>query len=112
MRDRAILSKLMTLRVSKQCTTGNFQTKFYSPQKWWPFRIFEFLPKIEKHKFASISLTMQDRVISSKFSIHRASQQSTLANFVQVLKQNSCFSLGGQLRMPMHPISSFQDGMF
>ena len=29
---------------------------------------FEFLPKIEKRKFASISLTMQDRAISSKFS--------------------------------------------
>ena len=30
--------------------------------------IFEFLPKIEKKKLASISLTVQDRVISSKFS--------------------------------------------
>ena len=50
---------------------------------------------MQKHKFASISLTVQDRAISSKFSIHRVSQQSTLANFVQVLEQNSCFPLGG-----------------
>ena len=28
-------------------------------------------------------------------SIHRVFQQSTLANFVQVLEQNSCFPLGG-----------------
>ena len=30
--------------------------------------MFEFLPKIEKQKFASIFLTVQDRVTSSKFS--------------------------------------------
>ena len=29
---------------------------------------FEFLPKIEKQKFPCISLTVQDRAISSKFS--------------------------------------------
>ena len=32
------------------------------------FWIFKFLPKIEKQEFASIFLTVQDRVISSKFS--------------------------------------------
>ena len=48
---------------------------------------------MEKHKFASISLTVRDRMISSKFSIHRVSQQSTLANFVQVLEQNFRASL-------------------
>ena len=42
---------------------------------------FEFLPKIEKHKFASISLTVRDRAISSKFSTHRVSKQCTLGNF-------------------------------
>ena len=42
---------------------------------------FQFLPKIQKHKFASISLTMRDRTISSKFSTHRVSKQSTVANF-------------------------------
>ena len=30
--------------------------------------ILNFLPKMQKHKFASISLTMRDRAISSKFS--------------------------------------------
>ena len=48
-----------------------------------------------KHKFASISLTVRDRAIFVEFSIHRVFQQSTLANFVQVLEQNSCFPLGG-----------------
>ena len=50
---------------------------------------------MQKHKFASISLTVRDRAISLKFSIHRVSQQSTLANLVQVLGQNLCFPLGG-----------------
>ena len=34
---------------------------------------FEFLPKMQKHKFASISLTVRDRAISTKFLIHRVS---------------------------------------
>ena len=34
-----------------------------------------------KHKFASISLTVRDIAISSKFSIHRVSQQCTPGNF-------------------------------
>ena len=42
---------------------------------------FEFSPKMAKHKFASISLTVRDRAISSKFSTHRESQKCTLANF-------------------------------
>ena len=42
--------------------------KISPPQKWRPFWFFEFLPKIEKQEFASIFLTVQDRVISSKFS--------------------------------------------
>ena len=50
---------------------------------------------MEKHKLASISLTVTDRMISSKFSIHRVSPQSTLANFVQDLEQNSGCPLGG-----------------
>ena len=29
--------------------------KFSPPQKWRPFGIFEFLPKMAKHKIASIS---------------------------------------------------------
>ena len=46
-----------------------FSKKISSPQKWLPFWIFEFLPKMEKHKFGSISLTVRDRVSLSKFSI-------------------------------------------
>ena len=45
-----------------------FSKKFPLNKKWRPFLLFEFLPKIEKQKFASISLTVQDRVISSTFS--------------------------------------------
>ena len=55
--------------------------KFSPPQKWRPFWIFEFLPKMAKHKFASISLTVWDRAISSKFSTHRVSEHCTLGNF-------------------------------
>ena len=58
-----------------------FSTKISSSQKWWPFWIFEFLPKMEKHKLASDALTVRDRVISSKFSIHRISNQCTIGNF-------------------------------
>ena len=46
-------------------------------------------------------------MILSKFSTHRVSDQCTLANFVQVLGQKSCFPLGGHYGMPMRPISSF-----
>ena len=34
-----------------------------------------------KHKFGSISLTMQDRGISSKFSTHRVSKECIIGNF-------------------------------
>ena len=43
------------------------------------FRIFA---KNAKHKFASISLTVRDRAISSKFLTHRVSQHCTLGNYV------------------------------
>ena len=44
----------------------------------------------------------------SKFSTHRVSQQSTLANFVQVLEQlKLMLPFGRLLRMPMRPISSY-----
>ena len=95
-----ISSKFSTHRVSRQTTLFNFQKKFpllkngchfdFSNfcQKWKNTNLlpqnsghFEFWPKMQKHKFASISLTVQDRVISSKFSTHRVSQQTTLCNF-------------------------------
>ena len=59
--------KFLTHRVSKKCTLGNFQKIFLFP-KMAVILNFQFLPKIEKQKFASIFLTVQDRVISSKFS--------------------------------------------
>ena len=55
--------------------------KISSSKKWRPFLIFQFLPKMKKHQFASISLTMPDRVILSKFSTHRVSKQCTFGNF-------------------------------
>ena len=39
---------------------------------------------MEKHTFASISLTVRDRAISSKFSTHRVSKQCTLGNFQEI----------------------------
>ena len=42
------------------------------------FRIFA---KMAKHKFASISLTVRDRAISSKFSTYRVSKECALCNF-------------------------------
>ena len=39
---------------------------------------------MEKHKFASISLTVRDREISSKFSTHGLSEKCTLGNFQKI----------------------------
>ena len=80
-RDRAISSKFSTLRVSKECTLCNFQKIFTLLKNGGHF---EFLPKMAKHKFASISLAMRDRAISSKFSTHRVSKQCTLGNFKKI----------------------------
>ena len=54
------------------------------PQKWRPFLFFEFLPKMAKHKIASISLTVRDRAISSKLSNNRVSKKCTLCNFQKI----------------------------
>ena len=37
-----------------------------------------------KHKFSSISLTMRDGAISSKFSTHRVSKECPLGNFQKI----------------------------
>ena len=76
-------SKFSAHRAYKECTLYNFQ-KFSPSQKWRPFRIFEFLLKMAKHKFASNSLTVRDRAISSKFSTHRISEHSALGNFQKI----------------------------
>ena len=58
---------------------------------------------MQKHKFPSISLTMRDRAISSKFSIHWVSPQST--QFCPSTRAQLMLSFGWTLRMPMCPIS-------
>ena len=80
-RDRAISSKFSTQKVSKECTLGNFQKNFPLPKNGGHF---EFLPKMAKHKIASISLTVRDRAISSIFSIRRVSKECSLANFQKI----------------------------
>ena len=79
-RDRAIFSKFSTHRLSEECTLCNFQKIFPAP-KMAAILNFRILPKLAKHKFASISLTLRDRAISSKFSTHRVSKECTLCNF-------------------------------
>ena len=59
-RDRAILSKFSTLRVSRKYTKPSFLKNF---QKWRPFRVFEFLPKMQAYKIYAISLTVRDGAI-------------------------------------------------
>ena len=83
-RDRAISLKFSTHRVSLINVLLAIFKKFSSPQKWRPFLIFEFLPKMAKHKFASISLTVRDRAISSQFPTYRVSEKCTLGNFQKI----------------------------
>ena len=78
-RDRVISSKFSTHRVSKQCTLFNFPKIFPSP-KMVAILNFRIFSKLAKHKIASISLTVRDRAISSKFSTHRVCKQGTLCN--------------------------------
>ena len=82
-RDRAISSKFSTHRVSEHCILGNFQKIFPFP-KMAAILNFRILPKMAKHQFASISLTVQDRAISSKFSTHRVSEHCILGNFQKI----------------------------
>ena len=80
-RDRAISSKFSTDRVSQECTLCNFQKNFPSP-KMAAILIFRIFAKNwQNTKFSSISLTVRDRAISSKFSTNRVSQECTLCNF-------------------------------
>ena len=88
MRDRAISSKFSTHRVSKECTLCNFQKIFPSPKvaAILNFQIFAKNGKTQIcfYLFASISLTVRDRAISSKFSTHRVSEKCTLCNFQKI----------------------------
>ena len=82
-RDRAISSKFSTHWVSKECNLSNFQKIFPSP-KMAAILNFRIFAKMAKHKFASISLTVRDRAISSKFSTHRVSKECNLSNFQKI----------------------------
>ena len=83
-RDRAISSKFSTHRVFKECTLCNFQKIFPSPKMAAILNFQIFCPKMAKHKFASISLTVRDRAISSKFSTHRVFKECNLCNFQKI----------------------------
>ena len=58
-----------------------FKKKFPLPKNGGHFDFFEFLTKMEKHKFASISLIVRDRAILLKFSNHRVSNQCAIGSF-------------------------------
>ena len=49
--------------------------------------MFEFFEKVRKHKIASISLTVGDRAISSKFSTPRVSKESTTPTFEKLFQK-------------------------
>ena len=82
-RDRAISLKFSAHGVFKECTLCNFQKNFPSP-KMAAILNFRIFAKNAKHKFASISLTVRDRAILSKFSSNRVSDQCTLGNFQKI----------------------------
>ena len=82
-RDRAISSKFSTHRVCKEGTLWNVQKNFPSP-KMAAILYFWIFAKMAKHKIASISLTVRDRAISSKFSTHRVSREGTPCNFQKI----------------------------
>ena len=86
-RDRAISSKFSTHRVSKECNLCNFQKIFPSPKMAaiLNFRIFAKNGKTLICFYSiSISLTVRDRAISSKFSTHRVSKECNLCNFQKI----------------------------
>ena len=61
-----------------------FSKKFPLPKNGGHFVFSNFCQKMEKHKFATIFLTVRDRAISSKFSIHRVFEKCTLGNFQKI----------------------------
>ena len=83
-RDRVISSKFSTHRVSEKMYSWEFSKNFPLPKNGGHFVFSNFCQKMEKHKFASISLTVRDRAISLKFSTHRVSEKCTLGNFQKI----------------------------
>ena len=80
-RDRVTSSKFFEPQGILANYALQFSRKFSLPKNGGHF---EFLPKMQKHRFASISLTMRDRAISLKFSTHRVSKQCTIGNFPKI----------------------------
>ena len=78
---RVISSKFSIPRISKQYALLTFGKYFKNGPH------FEFLPKVAKHKIASISLTVRDRMISSKFSTPWASKQYAKFTFGKLKKK-------------------------
>ena len=61
-----------------------FSKNFPLPTDGGHFEFSNFCQKWEKNKFASISLTVRDRTVLSKFSTHRVSKQCTLGNLKKI----------------------------
>ena len=61
-----------------------FSKKFPLSKNGGHFVFSNFCQRMEKHKFATISLTVRDRTISSKFLTHKVSEQCTLGNFQKI----------------------------
>ena len=60
-RDRAISSKFSNHKVSEKYTLANFQKNFPLTKNVGHFEFTSFCKKMEKHKFATISLTVGER---------------------------------------------------
>ena len=82
-RDRAISAKFSTHRVSQECTL-QFSKNFPLPKNGGHFEFSNFCQKWQNTKIPSISLTVRNRAISSKFSTHRVSKECTLCNFQKI----------------------------
>ena len=61
-----------------------FSKNFPLPKNGGHFEFSNFFPKMAKHKFASVSLTVRDRAISLKFSTYRVSKECNLWNFQKI----------------------------
>ena len=79
--DRAISTKLLTLRVSLQSSHANFLKKKFLAKNGGHFEFSNFSQNCKTYKNAYISKTVLDRAISTKFLTHRVSLQSSHANF-------------------------------
>ena len=75
--DTAILMTFLTNRITLLSSSPNSQKNLPS-QKRGSLSIFKFVTKSAKHQILFVSLTMQDRAISSKYFKHTVSEITTL----------------------------------